>query len=233
MPLLIDTYNVLHVVGVLPPDLAGIEIDDLVKLIQTSRFSREKTQLICDGGPKADSPPGRFGPISVRYAGPGRKADDLIATIVRRISNPGTVIVVSSDQQVQRAGRKRRCRTLSSEEFLRLLVEDHEAASRQPRAAGRARSAHPLPNDAVNAWLDIFGLSVDEMVQTEADLSLPSPPPVSEDAENDAEPVENIEVADAATQHDDRIDDPPPAGPLIPPDVLEQAERLWNAKQED
>ena len=41
MPLLIDAYNVLHVVGVLPPDLAGIDLEELAILIAKSRFRGE------------------------------------------------------------------------------------------------------------------------------------------------------------------------------------------------
>ena len=52
MPTLVDAYNVLHVVGVLPPELAGIDLEELAALLEGSRFGREEVLLICDGIPK-------------------------------------------------------------------------------------------------------------------------------------------------------------------------------------
>ena len=49
MPLLVDTLNVLHVTGVLPPELAGPEPADLAAWIERSRYRRQKVSLVCDG----------------------------------------------------------------------------------------------------------------------------------------------------------------------------------------
>ena len=46
VPLLVDAYNVLHVVGVLPPDLAGIDLEELAILITNSRFRGEEAVLV-------------------------------------------------------------------------------------------------------------------------------------------------------------------------------------------
>ena len=42
MSLIVDTYNVTHVVGILPPDLAGIDTLGLIRLLANSRFQREQ-----------------------------------------------------------------------------------------------------------------------------------------------------------------------------------------------
>jgi hypothetical protein len=51
MPLILDTYNILHVTGILPPELAGIDLPGLVGLISRSRYGHEAVELICDGAP--------------------------------------------------------------------------------------------------------------------------------------------------------------------------------------
>jgi hypothetical protein len=78
--LLIDAFNVLHVTGVLPPHLAGLDVQGLVRLIGISRYARRKLLLVCDGAPPrqhaaraahSDDP-------RIIYAGTRLKADDLI-----------------------------------------------------------------------------------------------------------------------------------------------------------
>ena len=85
MPLLVDAYNVLHVVGVLPPDLAGIDLPELAELIGESRYRRDSTILV-DGVEK----PTGGDPGSPFVPGPGVKADDLIIRLVQRSSAPGS-----------------------------------------------------------------------------------------------------------------------------------------------
>ena len=106
MPLIVDTYNVLHVVGVLPPDLAGIDTQGLIDLIGRSRYRGERAFLICDGRPRERAPRGRFGPLSVRYAGGGSTADELIEALIQTSSSPRRLTVVSSDRQIVRAARR-------------------------------------------------------------------------------------------------------------------------------
>lgn len=106
--LLVDVYNVLHTTGVLPPDLAGIEVADLAKLIQSSRYTRLEIILVCDGtgggamnrgidpyrqtggsGVRRSHPGvrnGRYarrGTVSVVYAGKGMEADSIIEVMIR------------------------------------------------------------------------------------------------------------------------------------------------------
>ena len=76
MPLIIDTYNVLHVTGVLPPELAVGEPDGLARLVAQSRYASDVVWLICDGVPRGAS---RVGRILIEGAGPGRSADDVIS----------------------------------------------------------------------------------------------------------------------------------------------------------
>jgi len=152
--LLIDTYNVLHVTGVLPPELSGLEVADLAKLVQAGRHSGHEIILVCDGtgagsskhgiDPKRSSGgsgvkrtrhgrEGRRGTVAVVYAGPGMEADSLIEMMLRgggRFGNAsagrqGKAIVVSSDRRVRYAAKRAGARSVGSEEFLHQLVDDY------------------------------------------------------------------------------------------------------------
>jgi YacP-like NYN domain len=127
--LLLDTYNILHVTGVLPPDLAGIEIMDLVRLIRASRYRHQPATLVCDGRANPQAKAGRQGLITIQFSGGskdagGRSADDLIAQIIAQSTAPRRLTVVSSDRAIIKAARRRRCVNLTSEAFLKNLVAD-------------------------------------------------------------------------------------------------------------
>jgi hypothetical protein len=59
--LIVDAYNVLHVTGVLPPELAGLEIEELADLASASRWGRQRIVLVCDGTDPARRRPARGG----------------------------------------------------------------------------------------------------------------------------------------------------------------------------
>ncbi|MCP4796796.1 MAG: NYN domain-containing protein, partial [Phycisphaeraceae bacterium] len=113
MPLLVDAYNVLHVVGVLPPDLAGIDLEELAILISRSRFRGEEAVLVCDGVPKPHQVD-ETGRVHVRFAGAGVTADDLILRLVRGSSAPRRLTVVTSDREIAVNARRRRAGVISS-----------------------------------------------------------------------------------------------------------------------
>ncbi len=165
MPLIIDTYNVLHTTGALPPDLAGIETADLIELIGRSRYRKEQACLVCDGTP----PPGGAAATTERthliYAGAARSADDVIERMIDRSSGPKRLTIVSSDRRVVKAARRRRCRTLSSDAFLRQIARDHRRTPR--RAQEGSRPYRSLSSSDVERWINAFGL-------TEADLAVPA-----------------------------------------------------------
>ncbi len=163
MPLIIDTYNVLHTTGILPPEMAGIDVSGLIQLISSSRYQRQLVTLVCDGtGPMSSS---RTSPrlIAVRFAGPGREADDLILELIDAASDRRRITVVTSDRAVAMAARKRRCRTITSQAFLGHLLAD---AQTKPKPADD-RPTGPLDKKRVDQWIEQFGLN-------ESDLTKPA-----------------------------------------------------------
>ena len=154
MPLLIDTYNVLHMTGILPPEMAGIDVGGLIKLISVSRYRNQLVTLVCDGtGPMTSSGTSpRL--IAVRFAGPGREADDLILELIDAASDRRRITVVTSDRAVATAARKRRCRTITSQAFLGHLLADAQTKLKPPDD----RPTGPLDKKRVDQWIEQFGV---------------------------------------------------------------------------
>lgn len=159
--LVIDTYNVLHVTGVLPPEIAGLEPADLADLVAASRWGRHQAVLVCDGTKPREARAAPRGAVRIAYAGGGATADASIERMLEESSHPRRITVVSSDRQVQRAARRRGAKVLRSDDFLRQLATDAARAPRGRRAAPR-RDPGPLSSRQVDAWLRYFGIDPTE-----------------------------------------------------------------------
>ena len=158
MPLIIDTYNVLHVTGVLPPELAVGEPDGLARLVSQSRYATDVVWLVCDGVPRGAN---RVGRILIEGAGPGRSADDHIMAFLDRTSAPRQVTVVTSDRAIQRHARSRGADWLSSEEFLASLAGDARRARPKRPAPPDPRRSVPLGEREVTGWMRLFGITAE------------------------------------------------------------------------
>lgn len=161
MPLIIDTYNVLHVTGVLPPEFATGEPEELARLIAASRFGTEAVWLVCDGVPRGAAQVGR---ILIEGAGPGRTADEHIMRFLERSSAPRRVTVVTSDREIVRHARARGAETIRSEEFLAQLAEDaRRRRPWKPRASEPdPRRSVPLGDREVAGWMRLFGITSEQ-----------------------------------------------------------------------
>jgi hypothetical protein len=184
--LLIDAYNVLHVTGVLPPHLAGVEVDGLASLIDASRYARRRTLLVCDGtGGAAGASIKRAVRRAVRergdsqervrvlYAGPGAEADALIESLLGRYGGK-TTLVVSSDRRVLKAARVARARSLTSEKFLRQLVAD-EGARPGGRAGPAGKPDGPVGPGQARDWARQMGIAPDDPVWSIVASEVPTP----------------------------------------------------------
>ncbi len=190
MPVVLDAYNVLHVTGVLPPDLAGLDPLDLAKVVSNSRFRTDGVWMVFDGMPDNVVGPatrwledGRPAPVRheatiMHFSGPRSSADAVISELVEQSTAPPRLTIVSSDHAVQRHARRRKCRVMESAEFLRLIVVDHQqGGARDPVAF---RPIAPLSKAQVEAWLKWFGYNDAELRTPVAKpiASAPTPPPL-------------------------------------------------------
>lgn len=154
MPLLVDAFNVLHVVGILSPEIAGPDLRGLAALIGRSRYRSEAVTLFCDGRPDPGTPKTRAAGAQLLWSGPSRSADDLLIARIRSTTVPRQTIVVSTDRAIRREARRRRCPWMTSEAFLRALEADWRTWRPPPKSgpaprpgSGPRRSTDPVPRD--------------------------------------------------------------------------------------
>ncbi len=119
MPVIIDGYNLLHAARRYDED-GDLGRGQLCQLLgRWGRVARQEVLVVFDGA----APPEPLGRqlhgvgIEVIYSGPGRSADDLVVERIDASSAPRRLMVVSSDRQVRRAARRRRCGQVGSAEL--------------------------------------------------------------------------------------------------------------------
>jgi hypothetical protein len=246
MSLIIDTYNVLHVTGVLPPEIAGIDTAGLIDLIRHSRYRHRRTTLVCDGRGGEGAPTGRIGPVTVRYGGPGPTADALIAAIIRRSSSPRRLTIVSSDRAVQREARRRRCEVLNSEQFLEHLTADHEQAvatgaeraNRLPRPAAPSVESTSPSSEGGSAAEAVFPADLLREAESILRQGLPKEPASAQAASEAGATPADEQPAQSDRQPTERLDDesdqsaPKPTGqPALPLSLVREALAMTEAER--
>jgi predicted RNA-binding protein with PIN domain len=159
---LIDGYNLIHALGLLPrrraPHLLEKARSGLLGLLHGSLG--EQAAAITVVFDAAQAPPGlpaeqdHHG-IHVVFAVHEAQADDLIEQLIRQ-ATPGQLTVVSDDHRIQQAARRRSCVVLECGEYL-----DWLAAQRRPRSARPAQKEWQKPEGVSGAetrrWLEVFG----------------------------------------------------------------------------
>mgnify|MGYP001807000120 CR=1 FL=1 len=174
MTLLIDTYNVLHVVGVLPGSLAGINVGGLAQLIAASRYHQKQTVLVCDGvaAPELGLPQ----QIEVVFSGGQLSADEVIVARVCSASHPRQIQVVTSDRAIQRAVRRRKAKVINSPTFLKQLVHDFEKTrAKSSGVPNKTQAGGPLSDTAIEAWAKYLDIDLEQFDISE--LAPPNPLP--------------------------------------------------------
>ena len=155
VPYLIDGNNLmyaLHEAG------APVGQEGLCALLRELASSGEKVCVVFDGPSPPEAATAEITEHGVEVAFSGRKiADELIVQRIATNTAPRRLTVVSTDREIRRAGRKRRCKIVLSEQFAQALL-------RAARPAGRAAPAEPrekrhgLDPQQAQAWLREFGL---------------------------------------------------------------------------
>jgi len=160
--LIIDTYNVLHVTGVLPPEMAGPDAVKLAGLIRESRWAGADVRMVCDGGQGNLVLPAELtagSKIRLIFAGHGPDAADImIEKIIAKDSAPRTLLVVSSDRRILTAARKRRSGAMTSEQFLQRLVDDASVG-------GKGADDEAIDHGTAAMWMREFGFEPSERVE--------------------------------------------------------------------
>jgi predicted RNA-binding protein with PIN domain len=158
MRYLIDGYNLLHHVGRLQPGRGNLGAArlDLLRLLH-QRFKDEAVQVtvVFDArkSPPAVKDQEDYHGIEVRFTR-YEEADDLIESVIRSVSAPQLLTVVSNDRRIKEAARRRRCGEMECVEFWATLIEKPRPA----RAAPAAEPERPPQSGAeVEHWVKEFG----------------------------------------------------------------------------
>jgi predicted RNA-binding protein with PIN domain len=159
MKILIDGYNLLHASGVFGTvrGAGAFEasrralLDALVALLGDLRHG---VTIVFDA---ADAPPGlpersSHDGIAVRFARDYPNADACIEDLIAAHDAPTALTVVSADNRIIAAARRRRAKAVSSHEWFAEL-----RATSRPRDGGDAKPAPPEDDREVARWLREFG----------------------------------------------------------------------------
>lgn len=163
MLFLIDGYNLLHALGVLPQRTAarGLEAarGRLLGLLRGS-YGDDAWQVtvVFDA---ARAPPGAeaeqtYHGIQVRFAVGEHQADDLIEKLIRKASAPKQLTVVSDDHRIQQAARRRRCTVVGCAAYLQQLERQRRQVRPKPKPETPAKPETASSADT-QFWLKEFG----------------------------------------------------------------------------
>jgi predicted RNA-binding protein with PIN domain len=198
---IIDGYNLLHAAGLARPTYGAGDLDRARRrlLLRVADLIdeayRELFTIVFDAkDPPVDLPDrGEFKSMHIRYAQDHAEADDLIEELIHAHSTPKRLLVVSGDQRLRQAAKRKGANSITSEEFLDALEAEAEL---QPRKVETTRP------DSGEAFQDV-ALQFSELdiaLLREEIESEPKSPAASQVARPDgAETVPVTEKTDART----------------------------------
>lgn len=177
MPLLIDGYNLMYAAGVIATGHARTSLER--SRVALLNFVAEHVDIPAEryvtvvfdaaNGPKDLPARTFFRGLDVRFAKSYPDADALLEKIIAIDSTPRQLTVVSSDHRVQRAAKRRRCRTVDSEIWCGRVRK----AKRKQLQAPVAHEPQPEPADpGVDYWLAQFQAAVSEAEHAPLDEQL-------------------------------------------------------------
>ena len=165
MPLIIDGYNLLNVVGIIGRGVGpgGLErarlalLNFLAESIDTKEIG--KTIVVFDsreapwGLPRSVLHRG----LAVQYASKYPDADCLIEELIQKQSAPRQLTVVSSDHRLHRAARRRRARAVDSDIWYAEILRARRERQEPSQEDTPSRPPVPLLPEDVEYWLELFG----------------------------------------------------------------------------
>lgn len=169
--LIIDGYNLLHAAGLArrkygPGQLERCRAQLLAYLAKHLTDSeRERATVVFDA---AEAPPGlprqfTAAGIAIRFAAPGKDADDTIEELIAAHSAPRQVRVISSDHRLQRSAQKRRGAFIDSEDFVQELDRRGPISKEgvdvppEPQTTKQQAERKQTEEAETERWLKVFG----------------------------------------------------------------------------
>lgn len=164
MPVLIDGNNLLYAAREIP-GLGKTDRHELCRIVgRWAARAQEEVGVVFDG----TAPPlpvierMRACGVEVTFSG-GRTADDVIVAMIEAAPSAARCTVVSSDHAIKHAARYDRAMPISSQEFMRRVLQDDDGGPSRPGGAGDAPSPDVpekpdgLSPEETDEWLKEFG----------------------------------------------------------------------------
>lgn len=162
MPYLIDGYNLVHVMGLVPRRLGPLSLEKARRglLGFLSKAHGDEAGQVTVVFDAASAPKGApevldYQGIHVHFAIHHQEADDLIELLIQQASAPRQLTVVSDDHRIQQAARRHQCPVLGCLDYL-----EEMQPRRQPRtrpAGEAAEKPSTLTPQEMQRWLADFG----------------------------------------------------------------------------
>lgn len=163
MPFLIDGYNVYHAACKFCQDWSHITPGNLCRLIAEDMGGLgDIATVVFDGAqPRGWSPDAVVeNRLKILYSGPKSDADTLLITLIQKNTAPRRLIVVSSDNSIRRAARRRKSLSLTAMDYLAGLIKRQEKPPPRPREPKEKHKG--LAEGELAEWLELFGIDPSE-----------------------------------------------------------------------
>ena len=154
---IIDGNNLLHAMHAHAP-IPHVGRETMVKVIDHwARQGDDKVTLVFDGPVPREGLARQMasGRVTVRFSA-SVTADDVIARMIQRARDPGSVRVISSDTALRYEALHRRCRYADSVTFIAELFPCEDTS--RPKVAGSTETPHQVSPQETEEWLRLFGL---------------------------------------------------------------------------
>jgi|GEM_PF-293852 len=159
MPWLFDGYNLLHAFRKVSDEFSDLKAIPMCSYVaEDMRRMKDSATIVFDGfklveHKKYDQP---AGPIVILYSGSNREADDLIEDQIAESFSPKRLVVVSSDNRLRQAARRRRCTSIKVNDYIHDMVSRLSKPEQKEREPGVKFSG--LSKGEGKAWMKMFGL---------------------------------------------------------------------------
>jgi hypothetical protein len=157
MPFLIDGNNLMYALAEVGPEVSRVALCELLGVLVAGG---ERVCVVFDGPPRQEQkkPIAESG-VQARYA-VGHSADKTVIELIEADSAPRHLTVVSSDREIRKVAKRRRCVVETSEAFARKLLNlarEHVARGFQPPDEPPEKR-HGLTKKQTKHWLKEFGI---------------------------------------------------------------------------
>jgi predicted RNA-binding protein with PIN domain len=179
MRLLIDGYNLLHAQGLSgpahDPERLRKAREKLLKTLskRLGPMDRHVTRVIFDASQKLPFAPRMLwvDGITVEFASESSSADERVIDLIDRHDAPKKLVVVSSDNQIIEAARRRDCRIIGADDFMEILEDPHRPVLMPvstPKPASLGKSEGQLPEGVIPKETDFWLKQFADLVSDES-----------------------------------------------------------------